>query len=960
MFRVLPIVILQLVVNNILCGQNFEVTQYNVREGLPQSQITSLLEDDFGYLWIGTRGGGLSYFDGKQFKTYTRDDGLMSNLVLSLFKTKEGDLWLGGRTGVQKFDGLEFKSFVLEKRIQKIFQFYDTLFCYDQQFQLTKIYKDSVIGTSDSEHVASNNFIGVYNNSTTGYYTITKQDQLFYNNHAGAHLIKLNGLKPLGVHFVGKRIWLNTNEGTFEIDENQKLNPIEPRVRFPVVLYERSDAVWYKGQNGLVREEFGSTGRKQLFEIGSNHYVGLIDREGIIWIGTNGQGLFKYQVSEFERINGIDGMVTSVLKDGANIWVGTKHDGLYLIQNDQIKRHYQFGEAGQNSVSSIRRDNHGKIWLGTDVGLGRVNQHKELEWFTRRDGLSSDSITDIAFDNANRVWLTFKSGSNINVYDGNDFKVLSLQDSINPGRFYQMVYVEQQDRIYVATDNSVLYIQDERFERLQIPGYRKSAAYSIDRFKKDYLVIGYAARGIALYDITNEEVRHYARPQGPTVIYFTGTDAEDFVWLGNELGIARLRFNNELEIAEFLHFGKIHGHENNQSSFNSYDIGSKDKYFGLTDGLYKFVGPVQVVDQPLHLTSVELFYGEEQISSYSDSLASFFKFPYQPVFPSKMNHLTFSFGQVNKLNPEAVVYKYILEGFEKHWSPPTRQNKVTYSSIGPGKYTFKVIGIDRNGLWEREPLSYSFTVTKPFYLTNIFVMGCVVLLILLVFIIVYLRGKHQVKKALEIEQIRQQENAKLRKEIGRDFHDEMGNQLARIVNYASLAQLNSQDVSKTLFKIEESAKDLIVGTHDFIWALDVANGDVSNLFAHARDYGERLFNDSGIDFRPSYSIKTNYRLPFGYSRQVNLILKESMTNAYKHSRATWVMLTFEEDEHGPIFGVCDNGLGIALDVIENSDGGISNMLFRASKNNFNITITRGHNHKGTKIQLNLNIKLPKP
>ena len=65
-------------------AQQFTLRQYTAVDGLPQSQVNAIVEDQYGYLWIGTSGGGLARFDGREFKVYSTLDGLLSNIVTSL------------------------------------------------------------------------------------------------------------------------------------------------------------------------------------------------------------------------------------------------------------------------------------------------------------------------------------------------------------------------------------------------------------------------------------------------------------------------------------------------------------------------------------------------------------------------------------------------------------------------------------------------------------------------------------------------------------------------------------------------------------------------------------------------------------------------------------------------------------------------------------------------------------
>src|SRR5687768_5007612 len=91
---------------------SYSLRNYKAIDGLPQSHVNIMLEDKNGYLWIGTHGGGLARFDGREFKVYTTLDGLLSNIVTYLKLDEHENLWIVHPRGMTKFDGFEFKKFV--------------------------------------------------------------------------------------------------------------------------------------------------------------------------------------------------------------------------------------------------------------------------------------------------------------------------------------------------------------------------------------------------------------------------------------------------------------------------------------------------------------------------------------------------------------------------------------------------------------------------------------------------------------------------------------------------------------------------------------------------------------------------------------------------------------------------------------------------------------------------------
>src|SRR6478609_8835432 len=140
-----------LIVGNLSANaQQFSLRQFTVVDGLPQSQVNVIIEDSNGYLWIGTQGGGLARFDGREFKVYTTRDGLLSNIISYLKLDSKQNLWIVHPRGITRFNGTDFMKFqppvppYTGRRVRRIFEHKDTIFLVNNQGRLGKIYKDSV------------------------------------------------------------------------------------------------------------------------------------------------------------------------------------------------------------------------------------------------------------------------------------------------------------------------------------------------------------------------------------------------------------------------------------------------------------------------------------------------------------------------------------------------------------------------------------------------------------------------------------------------------------------------------------------------------------------------------------------------------------------------------------------------------------------------------------------------
>ena len=92
-----------------LSAQKFHFQNYNVQQGLIQSQVIAITQDHYDNLWFCTL-GGISRFDGKVFTNYSETDGLLSNYANCIMADHDSNIWIGTSYGVSRFNGAGFKS----------------------------------------------------------------------------------------------------------------------------------------------------------------------------------------------------------------------------------------------------------------------------------------------------------------------------------------------------------------------------------------------------------------------------------------------------------------------------------------------------------------------------------------------------------------------------------------------------------------------------------------------------------------------------------------------------------------------------------------------------------------------------------------------------------------------------------------------------------------------------------
>jgi signal transduction histidine kinase len=923
-----------------------------------------MAEDAQGYLWLGTQGGGLSRFDGSAFHVYTTRDGLLNNNIGYLHIDQRGNVWSAHTQGLSRFDGLRFKEFVIPDslpigRINKIVEFRDTIYFSSVSGTLGKIYSDSVYYWNIEQ--PGGEVYRLHQASVHELYVLLRDGRLIVRTPGKERIINIPSDQIHSLSFLdynGKRCMVVNGE-FYEIDLMQN--------RLRALGYEYDG--YFHFYDSRHQEFWVSTGDQlKKLTLNNNQFKAktvltgvtvnqlLSDREANLWVASGGEGLIKYFVQDFFKHElGDTKAIMAVCKDKeGTIWAGSYVKGIISVKQGKTTL-YATGHQRKDAVTSLLEDSKGILWAGTYGGLARYNSRGDRFDWIETDNFKNVTIYNLNEDETGTLWIGTRSGFfalRDGVISSVDFETDTENRSISASHysfFHKALFFGLHQGLY-RYKNTV--------NRYNIPELKNSTVLSIQSYQDSLLLFATSGAGFFVFSPVRGVLANLTSDNGlpSDFVYFIREDKDGSVWIGTEKGITRLILTNNHTINGlrlYNHFNGLTGVETNQ---NAAWFDDEDKLFGLIDGLYQQNSNSKdfFYDQPIHLTGIKLFYGDQAIAGFAEKLDGFYGVPAGLSLPFDQNHLTFTFHKVNKRHPQSVRYKYKLEGFDGNWSVPTLIGSVTYSNLPPGNYTFSALATNHEGVWHNNGIEYAFEVRAPFFETPLFYVMAGIAAAGLASLIFVWRVRSKVQRLALLQQIRAQEHDKIRKEIARDFHDDMGNQLTRIINYVSLLRLNGNlvKVDELYNKVEGSAKYLYTGTRDFIWAIDPVNDEISMLFLHLRDFAQKMFEESEINFRAYNSIKEIVKLPYGYSRQINLLFKEAMTNAFKHSDAANVKLTLEQHDNLVIVAFEDDGKGFDPDRVKAS--GIMNMMDRAQKLNGELTISSTPGGTSVSLEFHLN------
>ncbi|MGC3948730.1 MAG: two-component regulator propeller domain-containing protein [Chryseolinea sp.] len=285
----------------------FSLRNYTAIDGLPQSQVMGMVEDKCGYLWIGTEGGGLAHFDGREFKVYTTLDGLLSNLVKGIRLDSKDNLWILHPRGVTRFDGLKFKTFQdpnalsKTKSLRNMYLLRDTLFVISGPGLTTKIYQDSIYYWEKDRYDSK---VFRVHTAANGQVILLLDGHIVVRTASDSYVIPLEeefGKLMTFFNFKGNVV-AQTSTGEFTIDLNaRKLVPTPMNMKNWVVSYdEKADAFWTSNGSALCK----INSRSEVIDtVLSDVKVSQVlnDSEGNTWFASDGKGLFKYFNQDFVR-----------------------------------------------------------------------------------------------------------------------------------------------------------------------------------------------------------------------------------------------------------------------------------------------------------------------------------------------------------------------------------------------------------------------------------------------------------------------------------------------------------------------------------------------------------------------------------------------------------------------------------------------------------------------------------
>lgn len=784
--------------NHSLSAQKNGLRGYTLEDGLPQSQVYDIIQDDIGYLWLGTSGGGLCRFNGEEFTIWNEDDGLLSNYIHSLSFANDS-LFVGTRRGLSIKTKKKFYN-IEGVQINKIFRVNKKTYLatnlgihsYAPSTGLKKIILDPKINSSiirDITYdgklfwVATNNGLWKLNklqqNATImerhSAYSFTAS--FYYKNKvfaaaAGKGILVLNtNAKSYGNNWIKRpqnvnSISINNNDLWFStVNEGVCiLNPTKYTLKQKI-----------NQKNGLTVSHIKKT---------------FTDQQSNIWIATSGGGFYKYfqnNFTHYDQDTGLKGdRVYAVHALNNQIWASNSEAGLVKIDANGIQKIKQDKKIANAKIRTITNDSRGNIWAGTEgkgilykqikrkdtVIIDNTNPEKPKKKpvvitvfknyiINKKNGLISNWIRSLHI-RKDTVWVaSYSSGITRFTYDYKKNKAKGIKKFNKKSGIKDLDISDMKPgpggTIWYATQHGDLgYIRKNKVTHLSNVLNQKVAINSL-LFKDKKIYIGTAGQGI-WWSAVGKKLS-FKKLKGEKNIYSNNIyqmifDNTEHLWVGSERGVDKIKINLLNQIVDVFHYGRNDGFLGIETCLNAI---TKDKsgnlWFGAIFGLTKYKpGDIKKIDlkPEIQFENVEIAY--QSLDSINPNIWA--KKKNILSLTPEQTEISFSYKTIDLDHPNDIEYRYRLN--KTAWSPWSSENKQNLAGLAYGNHSFSAQS--RNYRWEESnPITFRLFIDSPIYMKIWFQLLVIALIILLITAIAlsYIR-KVKLKNEEERERLQMQ------------------------------------------------------------------------------------------------------------------------------------------------------------------------------------------------------------
>ncbi len=800
-------------------------------DGLSNARVTSIVKEKNGFVWIATK-NGLNRYDGYDFKVFNKQNSsISSNDISDLLIDKKGRLWvttLGGGVNIynsEKNTFITYKSSVGDLNSLS-------------SNQVNTIFEDS----RGRIWLGTENGLCLFNETSNSFKRYTK-DSL---NKSISH----NSVMAI-YEDANNALWIGTFGGgllKFSIQKEQfeKIESVDTFSAFVYTIAELNETTILVGTSGggLLAVDINTNDFSDFLtdDLQFNKQINIVrsllqGADGSIWVGTDGDGLIKITNANDKKPLVQNYLFNSQLKSSisgnaiyeimedeeANIWIGTAWNGINIL-NQEVNYEFVFSDiVGENpmpvlsvfkkrnklflgldgggltiydptksNIKYFNRENNtylggsyiqyitegkeGSFWMGTFAnGLinfnsrtGRYSQFKHQP--QSENSLSYNDVRYIVEDEKKNLWIATWGGG-LNYFDTEKEAFKRFREGENNDQTISSdnVISLQKDgtKMWIATFGGGLDLFDIPSQKFTHFVYDESNEnsissnniFSIFKDTKGYLWIGTSGEGINRLNIETQNFERF--PDQETIKYATVTaiieDDNGVIWFSTKEGI----FNYDYSTQKFNSFPNLAGEFHINAAYKD---NSGELYFGGINGVLRFDPNTLNYEgktPKVKLTNFKLFNKELAVGE-KEILKKNIAFEDKITLKHNLDVITFEFAALQFPFSENNEYAIKMENFDEDWRNIGKDRTATFTNLAPGEYIFKVKSREVGRDWGEDYTQVKLKILKPFWL-QWWALAIYVILIIGLFYLFrkYIVAWEQMKANLKLERLTHEKDTEL-------------------------------------------------------------------------------------------------------------------------------------------------------------------------------------------------------
>jgi signal transduction histidine kinase/ligand-binding sensor domain-containing protein len=907
----------------------YQKQEWQVEDGLPQSELRAITQVPGGRLLIATY-GGVASFDGLRFSPIRVDakDPAASEPVNSLLLSRSGDLWIGtdDRGIIRQTAG-------------------------------------TAVNVSEQAGFYQERIRGLFEDATGTIWAATHDGIQRITVHGGTQSVELlDQLGPVSGDITtpfaedGRGgIFVLTSDGVFHLTtrgvhthilEHHQLHH-KTTGDAVGIYYDRRGVLWVGLRDGLVRlTPAAGKGTEQYTQeevAGFRSEVTALvgDYQGNMWVGTRNQGLCRVSGLKFSCWTTKDGLADDFVRslyedDEHNLWVGLCSGGLArwriatliplrdeprvlreaqpaaILQDHQgdlwigtwgsglfrLKQGRFLRELSSEAIRTLEEDAAGNVWIGTWFdGLFRYNRAGFEQILLGRETLT-DAVSALLSDKDGGFWVGTYTGL-LHYADGVPAKnkgVLLLKDKL-------ITCLAQNDdgSILVGTSAGLYRVVGDRVRMVEGLSHPYVLSISIDNARNVWV----GTKGGGLDWLKGDHPVHLDTTNGMVdhTVFSVLDDGQGFLWMATSRGIVRVQRQQLEDLAaqkrktlDYVLLGKADGMPSSEclGVAQPHSTRAKDGtlWFATAKGLVHTDpdGAVPPAAHPAELTGALLDDARVHVNNRLE------------LSPG-LEDLVFQFNSQNLANPAQMEFRYKLDGYDRDWTV-TRSRAAHYRKLPPGHYRFLVDARNAGSAWNDEVASVAVYQRPYFYQAWWFyALLCVAAAVAAVRLFRWKLTRAKGELGVVLEE---------RNRIAREWHDTLMAGFAAIAwQMETTARLLGSETSAAA-KACELARNMVrhcqAEARRILWDLrenEEATGPLSSALSNAL---KPLSAKEGIDMRLEVEGQEVPLAP-GSVHHLVCIGQEAVTNALRHAVPSIISVHLQYHADSLSLSVKDDGRG---------------------------------------------------